>query len=197
MINEPVDQWRIDGPLPYNLGAEYPVVVRSLDRLQDRRLHAKWRLKWQQLVRAGHRLDPAAVHVVSANTPKSAEALRAELLLHPVLVLVLGSPPGPSADLGGDAFTAGLLAGVPVMAWCRDAELSGAFLPRLQAILDRTGPAELPRAIYQLRLEADDQSSSGPARVGHHVTLVWDDYDRLPARFGAPARLGPPRQREG
>lgn len=197
LINEPVDQWRVGGPLPYNLGAEHPVVVRSLDRLQDRRLHSKWRLKWQQFVRAGHRVDPGAVHVVSADEPKSAEALRAELLLHPVLVLVFGSPPEPITDLGGDAFTAGLLAGVPVMAWCRDAELSGEFLRRLQLILDRTGPAELAREVYQLRLEADDQGLSGPGRVGHHVTLLWDDYDRLPARFGAPALLGPPRQREG
>jgi vWA-MoxR associated protein C-terminal domain/Effector-associated domain 2/vWA-MoxR associated protein middle region 0 len=193
LINEPTDQWRMDKVLPHRLGTRHPVVVRSLDRIQDPDLHGPWRSKWRWLTRHGHQADPGAIHWVDLPNERSPESLRAHLLLddRPV-ALALAFPPRRSATLLADELTAGLYAGMPVIVWCRDARSPDQFRQEVLRMLSGRGLAELPGTVRRLRLEADHGTDGGDNHLGRHLTVLFDDAERLPEQYRRRGRLRAP-----
>ncbi len=179
LIAAPVDRWDAGGAeFSFPLGTSIsPVVVRSLERLQRQDLHPQWRKKWQWLTANGHRADPRVLHYMRRNDSMSPLALRARLLVDDsVVVHAVGEPPEPSATLGEDAFSAALLAGIPVMVWCRDPEHAQAFETWITQTLTQHGVNDLPEQTRRLRLQSESDSQPH----GRHVTLLWDDADRVP-----------------
>jgi len=185
LLSHEVDQWtlRANRGFRRRLGIEFPVVVRSLERLRDASMHPHWRRKWAWL-RANEKLpdvDGAVYWVRSVGRP--AEALFAELLIDPKPVcLAFEEPPPIVQDLGNDELAVGLYAGTPVMIWCRGGRGSGRFRAEMSAQLAGRALFDLPEITLRLRREAVrlDQETD---HLGLQITLLWDDPDRIPEPF--------------
>jgi hypothetical protein len=156
-------------------------------------LHAPWRSKWRWLIRHGHQFDPADIQWVDLPGTRPPEALRAMLLLddRPV-ALAMAFAPGESAELSADELTAGLYAGMPVIIWCRDGRPPEQFRREVLKMLSGRGLAELPTMTRRLRLEADHGSDGGDDHLGRHLTVLFDDADRVPDSYRWPGRWRAP-----
>lgn len=196
LITWPVDQWQVDREFPHALGTAYPVVVRSLDRLRDRHLHLPWGRKWRWLTRNDQPADHSYFRDVEAHDQPAVSALRAMLLRsESPVALVMRTPPLESDGLGADAFSAGLHGGVPIMVWCRDSTMSAEFQEQIRVRLANGDLLKLPQRVFELRLLAAEDTGQVGKHVGCHVTLLWDDFDRIPEPFRHRARTRAPLPR--
>lgn len=196
LITRPVDQWQVDREFPHVLGTAYPVVIRSLDRLCRADLYPSWGRKWRWLITNSRHADPPYFLDVDAHDQLAVSALRAMLLRSDSLVaIVMRNPPPESDHLGVDAFSAGLHGGVPIMVWCRDSTMSEEFQEQVRTRLAEGDLLGLPQRVFELRLLAAENASRGSRHVGCHVTLLWDDFDRIPETFRYRARARAPRPR--
>ncbi|WP_157591578.1 effector-associated domain 2-containing protein [Saccharothrix syringae] len=194
LVHQPIDQWRVDDVFPHLLGTSHVVVVRSLDRMRREDLRARWRRKWRWLAAHGDRTGIAGVHWSGKNHVATPDGLFAELVLDdaPVAV-VLVEPPTEREGLGWDELTAALYAGVPVVAWCREPTLSEWFEEEIRRVLaEGGGLRRLPAHVLHLRRKASGRYDSR-VRLGNHITLLWDDADRIPEPFMRAGRLRAPR----
>ncbi|KAA2261761.1 hypothetical protein F0L68_15200 [Solihabitans fulvus] len=190
LIGQPVDQWQVDRVFPHRIGTSHPVVVRSLDRLQKRELHNEWQRKWRWLTVHGHREDPDAIYWLHHQGVRP-PALRAGLLRGvPPVALAMAFPPEDKHELIADELTAALYAGMPIVLWCRNALLRQRFEREIRETLTGRGLTELPSQVLRMRREADEVEESEP--LGRHLTLLWDDADRIPESF-THARLKAPQ----
>lgn len=187
LLGYPIDQWLIDEKFPHRIGTAYPVVVRSLDRMRRKDLHANWRRKWRWLSENVHEpVERATSWIRAGDDP---DVLYPTLLVDHVPVAVgLSYSPEHSDEFGTDSLTAALYAGVPVVFWCRDSELAQRFEEQMSAALAGRGLADVPAQVLRLRRQRD----ADPC-LAEHVTLLWDDADRIPESFTRTARLRAPR----
>lgn len=193
LIGCPVDQWEIDRVFPHRLGTSYPVVIRSLDRLRNLNIHGMWRQKWRWLADNGHRAEPDAIRWLLEPGARAPSSLRASLLREQAVVaLAMAFPPKESLDLVSDELSAALYGGVPVVLWCRDTSLRTRFEPEVRQLLNGHGLAELPIQVMRLRQQADEFDNT-ETNLGRHVTLLWDDADRLPQALSGANRLRAPQ----
>ena len=195
LIGHPIDQWEIDRVFPHRLGTSYPVVVRSLDRLRNLEIHGTWRQKWRWLMDNGHREDPDAVYWLLEAGSRVPSSLRASLLREPsAVVLAMAFPPVDSAALALDELTAALYGGMPAVLWCRNNKARPHFEKEVRELFTGHGLTELPAQVLQLRQKADElETADEAASLGHHLTLLWDDADRMPRSLTRPARLRAPQ----
>ncbi|MGI8329939.1 effector-associated domain 2-containing protein [Actinomadura scrupuli] len=190
LLGTPLDQLRItvDG-LERRLGIEYPVVVRSLERLRRQAFHHHWRRKWNWL-----RDNPgeATVCWVTQRGQYGGESLYNMLLSEPSSVCVAMSfPPHLERVEPPDELRIGLQAGTPIVAWCREGRDPERFAAEFQELLDM-GVLALPENVLTLRRQAllASDADSRDDHLGLHLTLIFDDADRLPepyVRLNAPA----------
>jgi hypothetical protein len=192
LVHHPIDQWRVDEVFPHRLGTSHPVVVRSLDRMRRGDLRARWRRKWRWLTTGNGWSDPGNVHWLRDRPGSGPEGLFAELMLDdaPVAV-VMSEPPAARPGLAWDELTATLYAGVPIVVWCREPALSAWFEEEFGRLLESSGLDRLPEHVLRLRRQAG-RNNRAPARLGEHITLLWDDADRIPESLARPARLCAP-----
>jgi hypothetical protein len=187
LLGHPVDQWRITiGGLERRLGIEYPVVVRSLDRLRQQAQHHNWRRKWAWL-----RDNPGTAAVCWVNDPGEidGEGLYNSLLSERSTVcLALAFAPPAEGRSVADELEVGLQAGAPVLAWCRDQREPRHFAAEFQRLLDK-GLLRLPENALLLRRQAVKTQDPEDAHLGFHLTLVFDNADRVPEPY---VRLSPP-----
>jgi vWA-MoxR associated protein C-terminal domain/vWA-MoxR associated protein middle region 0 len=164
-----VDQWQVqaDG-LAHPLCVEHHVVVRYRDRARVKRSHRQWREKTRRL-----REGTATVRWADPNDNAAAGRLFNELFPGGAPCLALERPPVLSRSLGGDAVSAGIMAGVPVIIWCRDKASAGSFAAQLGTHLGQQGVLEVPAFVERMRSEFN-KSSLPP---GEHITLIWDLAD--------------------
>lgn len=185
LANRPFDQFMISvADLPRRLGIEYPVVLRSLDRLRHRALHHNWRRKWERL-----REDPsgATVHWIGEPGEYDGERLFTLLSDRSAAGLAMAFPPRAGEPGGIDELWVGLQAGAPVVLWCRDGRGPDRFARDARDLLD-DDLMSLPRRVRDLRREA--VLSEAPAEhLGLHLALIFDDADRIPEPY---VRLKPP-----
>lgn len=140
LLNEPVEWWSKESgsEAPTPLVMDYPVVVRSIERLQRAAWHRPWHHKWRQL-----RERPADSHS-HWSSPAEDEAyffhLERELKedRHAVC-LVLSQPPGDDSGTGRREILAGLRAGVPAMIWHRSDCADPKFRDAIGEILQDRG----------------------------------------------------------
>jgi hypothetical protein len=187
LLGHPVDQWRITiGGLERRLGIEYPVVVRSLDRLRQQAHHHNWRRKWAWL-----RDNPgtAAAWWVTRPGEIDGEGLYNSLLFERSAVcLALAFAPPPGRQSVADELEVGLQAGAPVIAWSRDQRVARNFPTELQRLLDM-GLLRLPESVLLLRRQAVRTQAAEDAHLGFQLTLLFDNADRVPEPY---VRLSPP-----
>lgn len=189
LLGHEVDQWMVTAPgYSSPIGVHYPVVVRDLTRMRNRIIRDRWRRRCESLPRDG---EGVAAGAVRFEHPGGGAPVRfAELMRdpdQPVCLVVLGA----SARHVASNIGAWLTAGLPVIAWCRTDEHAARFDADIPGVLVSGGIRALPAAVWRLRQDAGGvEAPSG--HVGHHITLLWDEQDRLPpderARLSHPAQ---------
>jgi hypothetical protein len=177
LLNEPVEWWQTNlgtpGAVP--LCANYPVVVRSLDRMRKIRLHRFWRNRWAAMVS----INKLRTHwILEDDAHRDAWNFQ----LHSdesICAVVLGRPPLPHPDGTEDQLWMAIHAGVPVIIWDRRKRHNEDF-KGIVASLASGLPVSLSERVKQLRLEAALADASDRERqTGYNITILWDDPDRI------------------
>lgn len=177
LLNLPIDQWpgHVEGEPPQPLGLRHQIVVRSLDRMRTKHWHRPWRKRWEDLWTRSWR-TPGSLVWADARDPVELRRLDATLATHDQVVMALAHRPPERPAAWGDEVTIGLRAGMPVMLWLREDRFADGFETVVDTLLDAGG--DLPESARLLRSKAF--SADRPeTHVGSHVTLLWDDPNRL------------------
>lgn len=173
LLDLEVEWWRtqLDSADPPALCLDYPVAVRSLDRLRSRERRL-WSQRWRALWRPppGHRVH----HREGATELHSwHNRLRRDTGLTTV---ILSGPATTGA--GSDELDVALRAGVPVILW--DRRTGGADTTAVLRELVAGAPDEVHGRLSRLRQTADGApAGERDTHPGRHLTLLWDDPYRL------------------
>jgi hypothetical protein len=186
LLNEPLDQLNVSiAGLHRRLGIDYPVMLRSLDRMRERALHHNWRRKWDRL-----REDPARaeIHWIGAPGEFDQDLLYRRLCDQSIVATAMPFPSRPSDP---DEVLIGLHAGIPIMVFCRHLREVESFTSEVKRLL---GPdlSLLPSRLLSLRKQADLGDGTGRPEdepLGLHLSAIVDDADRIPEPY---LRLEPP-----
>lgn len=175
LLNLRVDQWskHSDTPHPTPLGMEYPVVLRSLDRMHTRQWHRPWRRRWQE-----RHVQPDRLRAYESDGDLN-QLERSLLSDHGLLALVLGSPPAVRGDRHGvDEVVVALRHGVPVLVWHRSDCRRADFRRTVRWLLDGT-VSELPEKVRQSRLRAlpTDTPFETPTDLSRDTANAGTDHD--------------------
>ncbi|GAB3932293.1 hypothetical protein GCM10027614_01170 [Micromonospora vulcania] len=166
LINEPVDTWRkeLQSGMPSPLTTEYPLVIRSLERIRASHWHRVWRNRWRGVVdRPGERklIHCAAQH--HADVQLEAILKRESS----VVVLVLSETP-TTDSVGERQLLVGLRSGVPAIVWHRNAPSIKDLCQTVASMVGNqasgSGVADLPNRAAHLRQSAwsdDPEGSTG------------------------------------
>lgn len=174
LINLPVDQWKVSAT-QVTLGVQYQVVVRSLTRLRDLgSSHSYWHEKWSTVPEA------------TLPHPDSSEWLVEEAVAvdHDRVFVMLVRDGGPAYLLASapasdrcEALILALAAGIPILLWSRRARADLRLgLNGLLADGDDVPLSDLPRRILEFRSDGAVQG----VEEARHLTLLYDDADRIP-----------------
>ena len=188
LLGHPFEQEMIKiGGFEHRIGIRYPVVVRSLDRMRLAAIHHDWRHKWKWL--SGHSIG-APVCMVTRRGEYGKEELFSTLSEDSTAVLALAFPPWGGMNDEADEHWVGLLAGIPVVAWCRDGRDPAQFVREVKDLMAED-VTSLPRRTMELRRRAlsGKRENAASGHLGLHLTLVFDDADRIPEPY---VRLQPP-----
>ncbi|WP_239405528.1 hypothetical protein [Frankia sp. Cj3] len=194
LLNDPVDWWQREAdPGPAKpLALDYPVALRSLERLRRPDWHRVWHRRWRQLHHG-----PGRAGVYWSRPDGSDHLLRLEATLasdEKLVALVLSEPPEVTGGTGmGEALMA-LRAGLPVVLWHRSRRLGSEHEDTLRLLVDDGDMSDLPGRVRRLRIDAllepgGGAGGAGDKHVGRNLALLWDDPERQPER-GSPAPLG-------
>jgi hypothetical protein len=173
LLDLPVEWWERDSDARYPtpLLVDYPVNLRSLERLRAAHLHRVWKRRWRRLA---EQPDTALWHRSEPAGDDHPARLERTLKTVPEYVsLVLSEAPAPDGT-GADELIAGLRAGLPVIVWdrrdCSDPE----FLRAVRDLLrPGTGLALIPARARELKLgDFDTDGARGP---GRHMAVLFDD----------------------
>jgi 3',5'-cyclic AMP phosphodiesterase CpdA len=188
LLDHAADRWEVDLGLESSLlGAEYKVLVRSWERAYSAgcaRIVPKWRDRWERLRMAPERAvcqyGPEHVSGDGAQLEGPAEDPACA-----VLRFVPDSTEGVSPILRRL-----LSQGIPVAIWPREAPRDEGRLRHFLDALSSKNPLRLWREeVWAFRREA---RASGQEHPGSHLTLLWDDPNKLPPDALGWARLGAP-----
>jgi len=190
LLNLDVDQWpwEADTALPVPVGCRYSVVVRSLERMQTGKWHRPWIARWAELtkqIKVKGMIAPESGRRAASSDEKALRSLIVDFENNTDLVsLTLSAPPWPEAK-GRDEVAVGLRAGVPILVWHRQDCDSEDFLATVRELLHGDGLGTVLQRARQIRASA---FVADAGHVGHFLTLLWDDPDRIVV----PSDVGPP-----
>lgn len=177
LLHNEVEWWHIEleAPAPTPLCLDYPVVVRSLDRMRAAYRHRVWANRWRAMWRhpPGHRLYWGRGEGDDADLDQWNARLRED---QDVTTVVLSTPPHQEA--GHAELQSALNAGIPVILWDRRVPLEP-DAAHLLARIAQGAPADLPHRVRALRTEAARLPPAEQQRhPGRHLALLWDDPGR-------------------
>lgn len=187
LLNAAVAWWRKERANEFlpdrRLSLDYPVVVRSLERLRRKDWHYNWWRKWRWL-----QAQPAYSRLHRSPPGVDLTQLEATLSDPEVTGMVLSEPPTactPGTALGSDTgikeVMTALRAGLPVIMWHRTRPTNADAWQSIQEMVADGRITSLPTSVQRLRLEclqlpAPDRSE----HLGRQVALLWDDPERTP-----------------
>jgi vWA-MoxR associated protein C-terminal domain/vWA-MoxR associated protein middle region 0/Effector-associated domain 2 len=150
LLNLPVHLWQKEygSGDPRPLCFDYPVVVRSLERMQNAHWHRVWRRRWQSLL--GNSTS-AAVHFARAEDTGEPHRLDALLADPRLLLMVLSAPPAAEALPGGDELAIALRSGLPVLIWAGEGQSPDALQAAVEKLIEKNGLTELPSRVQARR----------------------------------------------
>lgn len=181
LLNHEVDRWTVeDFGSATPIGCSYPVVVRSYDRCQPNyRYRRQWQRRWTQLKEVA--ALPASDYFVEGNGDRL-NKLFAQIERQPEKVgLKIAHAPRKTGK--GSIFSVILKTGIPVALWLRSCLQEINCQEEIDRVLGCT-TSNIPDSVRDTRLEAleleDDQNEV--EHIGHHLSLLWEDPNRLPPR---------------
>ena len=190
LVHLPVDRWVLsaEGGIVRRLGTHYQLSLRSLERMRERSWLRRWRSRW----RAVQNLTGTR-YVCRRGQEAHLDELQAALVGHEeIAVVLLDHHIEPNAALGPDALTVALREGVPVMLWCREPDSGEAFAAAAAELVTRGGLQQIRESVRAIRGKAHRTDTAD--HVGAHVSLIWDDPERLIDLCDGP---GAPRREPG
>ncbi|MFN8440846.1 MAG: CHAT domain-containing protein [Caldilineaceae bacterium] len=175
LFNEKLDEWETSEEYGLICGENYPVVLRSLDRLSSppairAKLLEKWQDKWEsfQII-----LEDFAAGKFEWYAPDPDFKKLGSDLDKKVLTGCMGLNAAPNAP---DIFKALIIAGIPVALWPRMGALTMETLESLTTKhLAMKKLVELPKWLQHVRAHA--------AELNAPFVLLWDDPTRIPKRY--------------
>jgi hypothetical protein len=178
LLNLPVHRWRKehDSGDPRPLCLDYPIVVRSLERMRSLHWHRVWHQRWQTLMN-----DPSAarVHFGQPADPRGIHRIDAVLSDPQWVLMVLTAPPPCQPQPGPDELTAALRSGLPALVWHPEAS-SGVLREIVAWLVEGDGLGDLPGRAQASR-QAALQEAAAPfdVNIARDVVVLWDDPHRL------------------
>lgn len=187
LLDHPVERWLTDGHA-YLVGHKYPVVVRSLDRLEQPAWHRDWAHRWRSL----HRTGPAAAR--QGIGWLSLEAAPPSFAPHGGVLHLRGRDGEVRAWLDRNPGTHGLglafaydaanprralglreaiCEGVPVAVWRRDDGDPAELAHRLAELADL--PDDFAVLPARLRIWRRAAARDDATDMDNQLTLLWDD----------------------
>jgi hypothetical protein len=203
LMSEDIDRLpRPDEPTCW-FGMDYPVVVRPLQRLLDdtpgaRERRSRWKSRWR-LVKERIKTDnPAAATIwLCSGVDDDFSQIEIHLRDHAKRICYLGIPflLGKDKDIGKSVLQLALRVGVPVALWPRPHGFLndvGETHDFVSSILCDEHSSHAPWQLKKRRLERYAQKT----HPSNHVTLLWDDADRIPPPWNS-RPLTSPQESEG
>ena len=178
LLTLPVHLWHKEHASgdPRPLCLDYPVVVRSLERMRSSQWHRVWHQRWQALT-----TDPSAARVHFGQPADTEERHRVDAVLSDpqwVLMVLTAAPPCQPRP-GADELTAALRSGLPALVWHPEASPgvlreAVAWLVRDGGLGDLPGRAQASRQVFF-------QASAAPfdVTIARDLVVLWDDPRRL------------------
>ncbi|GFJ95087.1 VMAP-C domain-containing protein [Phytohabitans rumicis] len=174
LLHEAVEWWRteLEEPAPTPLCLDYPIVVRSLDRMRATFRHRVWADRWKALWR------PPARHRLYWGRPATDDSLDQwnAVLRTDTEITTVSLGTSPERSEGGAELRSALNAGVPVILWDRRVPLDSSTI-RLIEKLAEDEPELLRDRLAELR-RAAATAADQPHHPGRHLALLWDDPER-------------------
>ena len=174
LLNLPVHRWHKehDSGDPRPLGLDYPIVVRSLERMQSPHWHRAWRQRWQTLMN-----NPSAERIYFGQPTDSEQRYRLDAALNDErwALMVLTAPPPSQPQPGMDELTAALRSGLPALVWHPEAS-SEALRGVVTQLVENNGLRDLPGRMQTLRQTAF-QTTAEPfeGNIARDLVVLWDD----------------------
>ncbi|WP_285476339.1 effector-associated domain 2-containing protein [Amycolatopsis sp. NBRC 101858] len=182
---------------PRPLVLDYPIVVRSLERMRSRQWHRAWRVRWETMM-----ADPSAERVYFCATEDTGERHRLDAILSDEkwVVMLLDCAPPLRPRPGADALAAGLRSGLPALLWHPDASLD-LLREVVKWLVESGGLDDLPLRVQASRRAAfREMTIPVDLTVARNLVILWDDPDRLVFLDGPPfppgSRKGSPDERD-
>jgi NTP-dependent ternary conflict system VMAP-like protein len=195
LLNLPVHRWHKehDSGNPSLLCLDYPIVVRSLERMRSSHWHRVWHQRWQTLMN-----DPSSTRVHFGQLADTGERYRIDAVLRDPqwVLMVLTAPPPCQPQPGPDELTAALRSGLPALVWHPEAS-SGALREIVSWLVNGDGLGDLPGRAQSSR-QAAFQASAAPFDVNtaRDLVVLWDDPHRLVV-LDQPAGQSPDQSQSG
>lgn len=179
-----VDQWSKSHSLLslVNIGIDYKVIVRSLERANDMGLHGYWKEKWDKAQSISSKPVNHNIFGISDLNQYSAQRLYKELIHSKEVCLgFLTFLPSICNDKRS-VLSEIISAGIPIILWsrlCHDECKKPLEVNRkFKALFENNRVCQIPDQIRSERRQAKH-----PTDIGNHITLLWDDPNRLPGHF--------------
>lgn len=174
---------------PRPLFLDYPIVVRSLERMRSPQWHRAWRMRWEALM-----ADPSAERVYFCTAEDTDERHRLDAILSgdQWVVMVLASAPTLQPKPGEDELAAGLRSGLPALLWHPEASLD-LLREVVTWLVNGGGLGDLPARVQKSRCAAFRKLTI-PVNLSvvRNLVILWDDPARLVFLDSPPFRPGPP-----
>jgi hypothetical protein len=176
LLNLPVQRWHKEHESgdPRPLCLDYPVVVRSLDRMKRAEWYRPWFGRWKTM---NNGTTTVGMHIAASEDTSVPHRLDA-ILSDPKLVsMLLTTPPPATPRPRADELTAALRAGLPVVFWHCELPTPAALEDAVTRLIEDNGAGELPARLLEIRRNAliggDDLATL------RDLVVLFDDPSRL------------------
>ncbi|HEU5470525.1 MAG TPA: hypothetical protein VFV67_07715 [Actinophytocola sp.] len=190
LLHLPVHRWckEHDSGDPRPLFLDYPIVVRSLERMTSPHWHRVWHERWQAMVH-----DPSPDRVHFSQPENLADRHRVDAILsstHWTLMVLNRAPPVQHDPAAGspDELTAALRAGMPALIWHSEAS-SEALRDIVNWLVKGDGMNDLPQRAQACRLAPLlEPTPPFDAELVRDLVILWDDPSRVVVLDQSPGR---------
>lgn len=184
LVSREFDQWTLDAgvEIPVKYGETYQVIVRMRDRLKKELnpvIHKRWQIKWAQFQQFSQTDKEEVIFWIDEQDKYTTKQLLLCLESPKNTTSVVMAFDPVNTPTNKDILPCLLQTGIPVALWLRqNCQQSQDVKEHIQAIVSCQNLRCLPEIIYQKRQEAIDEME-----VGNHLTLLWDDPERIPPKY--------------
>jgi vWA-MoxR associated protein C-terminal domain/Trypsin-like peptidase domain len=191
---EPVDRWTVKDDFgdSVRLGTNYRVVVRSYDRLEKPGLRASLAQSWNRMKLWLEQMDDPnsiAAQIYHAEEIDCSRLNSFSEALKKQLGVKVTCPLPVSAGQRVKILKGILASGVPVAFWMRCSECVRADatvgIDDFLTIGLLRSPPDLLEQVRSQRAIAWDTHGTPEGRWARHLTVLWDDFDRIPSQLDA------------